>query len=70
MFPQQSAVFFFQETHYLNAIVTTRSTYDESCKNLSLMDLSPKNASAPSYVSHRLSPTLPRKTKSRKKSPD
>ncbi len=32
MIPQQSAAFFFQETSRLNAIVPTRSTYDESYK--------------------------------------
>jgi hypothetical protein len=32
MFPQRSTVFFLQETSGLNAIVTTRSTYDESRK--------------------------------------
>ena len=31
-FPQQSAMFLLQETSCLNAIVTTRSTYDESRK--------------------------------------
>ncbi len=36
-------------------------------QNLFLMDLTHDNASAPSYTSHRLSPTFPRKTRSRKK---
>ncbi len=37
-------------------------------RNLSPTDSTHKNASTPSYVSHRLSPTSPRKTRSRKKS--
>ncbi len=34
MFPQQSAAFLQQETSCLNAIVTMRCTYDESCKSV------------------------------------
>ncbi len=30
--PQQSTAFLFQETSPLNTNITTRSTYDESCK--------------------------------------
>ncbi len=32
MFPQQSAAFLLQETSCLNAIITTKSTYNESHK--------------------------------------
>jgi hypothetical protein len=34
MVPQQSAAFFFQETHYFNAITTMRPTCDESCESV------------------------------------
>ncbi len=37
-------------------------------QNLSPRDSTHENASAPSYTSHRLSPTSPRKTRSKKKS--
>jgi hypothetical protein len=32
MFSQQNAMFLLQESSRLNAMVTTRSTYNESCK--------------------------------------
>ncbi len=46
-FCQQSAAFCFQEIHHLNAIFTTRSTYDESRK------ICPRQAEATQMQAHQ-----------------